>query len=150
MRDKLANISRRCGIPAATEPKQFECADGKRPDVTFYLCDQMPLTIDLHINNPACKSHANQADPTADSRRKKDKKYKSTVEGSSHEWTSVGFETFGAFSADADRLAVKLASASAGIMTRKEIAQEVSVIIQRGNAAILASTLAQDRRRDRL
>jgi hypothetical protein len=149
VRDAFANLARRCAVPVRTEPPQFATDDDERPDVTFFFSDEDPWTVDIHINTPTAPSHLGTADCTKKHAAAKDKKYKSTVEGEKHRWLTLGFETFGAWTPGVVELAKKLATVSNGAVSREEIVATIAVTLQVGNAQILTSTLARDRRTGR-
>ena len=144
VRDTIARISRSLSIGVRVEPREFECPDGRHPDLTIYWADCIPWTLDVHVNNPLCSTHLHADDCTARSERSKHGKYKPMVTAAGHEFKAFGLEVLGGWSTNALSWLKKLCTTHPEA-DRNEVAGEIAVAIQRGNARILLATLARDK-----
>ena len=115
-----------------------------KPGLAMYWADGIPWTLDVHINNPLSATHFDSEDCTARSAKAKQAKYKSMVSDAGHDFKTFGVEVLGGWSQSALSWLKKLCSTYPEA-DRHDIAGEIAVEIQRGNARILLATMARDK-----
>ena len=136
------------GCHARHEPSHLSNSDSKRPDLELFTIPEITL-IDTVISNPVAPSHIRSARREAlavaqEAVKCKEKKYKDMAEYQNAKFLAFACETFGGISKSAKKVVELIADitvTNCPWVTRREtiecLLNENSVIIQRGNAAIV-------------
>ncbi|XP_055351541.1 uncharacterized protein LOC129597868 [Paramacrobiotus metropolitanus] len=152
--DCINDILRRAlgsaGIPARTEPRGMHYENDTRPDgiTTFPWARGLCLAWDVTCVDTVARSHLDltsvKAGAAADhAEAEKMKKY-SFLSGR-YEFAAVGFETFGSFGTSAKKLLKEVGRRielqTGEIRSHEFLRQNMSLAIQRGNAASVTGTV---------
>ncbi|XP_055336340.1 uncharacterized protein LOC129586883 [Paramacrobiotus metropolitanus] len=152
--DCINDILRRAlvsaGIPARTEPRGMHHENDTRPDgiTTFPWTRGLCLAWDVTCVDTVARSYLDhtslQARAAAD-QAEAEKVHKYSFLSGRYEFAAVGFETFGSFGSSAKKLVKEVGKRvelqTGEIRSHEFLKQNISLAIQRGNAASVMGTV---------